>query len=112
VTAIEARELAGLCYVAPEAALPLILRACDAAAPELQRRALQALRWLDPEEDDPPLRFGHGGAGDVLGRALVTLAHDLIYHASFAHRRQCSRLVAELLKAAHPHAAASARTCA
>ena len=95
----EAEALAE-CYLAPEVAEALLLRATDTTAPELQRRALQALRWLDPDDDDPVIRFGHGGVGDVLARSLVTLAHGLVYHADRATRQRCAQLVAAVLNEA------------
>ena len=104
----DAQELADM-YLAPEAAAALILRACDASAPELQRRTMHALRWLDPEDEDPPLRFSHGGAGDVLARAVTALCHALIYHSDAATRRRCQGLmaavVAEAARVGHVHEA-------
>jgi hypothetical protein len=63
----------------------------------MQRRAIRALAWLDTEENDPPIRFAHGGAGDVLAKAVVTLTHGLVYHSDRRTRKRCAKLVTAIL---------------
>ena len=101
LTPEEIHGLAETAYCAPEAAEALIVRACDASAPELQRRAIQALRWLElDDESNPPLPFAHGGAGDTLAKAVLALAHNPLYHSDRKTRLRCARLVTAIIKEA------------